>query len=97
MVSGMSERAGKVLRDWRSAQGLSQATLAEMLDTDQPRICKWERGYWEPTVQEAILLDEMSKGAVPVRAWRRSESRRKASRMSRGASAQRRKATGRRC
>ena len=33
----------------RKAIGLSQAEVAELLETNRPNISAWERGQWEPS------------------------------------------------
>lgn len=75
----MSGRAGVALKRWRESEGLTQSGVAELVKVDQPTVAHWEAGRREPSVDEALRLDEVSAGVVSVRVWRHPESRRKAS------------------
>lgn len=52
----MSVKFGKVLREARSRQGLSQEKLAELSDLDRTFISMIERGKRKPTLDTAHRL-----------------------------------------
>ncbi len=57
------------LPTWRLKAGLSQAALAERVGVTQSRLSDWERGHGAPSLDRAIALDELSRGAVPIETW----------------------------
>lgn len=52
------------IKEWRTAQGLSQLDLAKMLRTSDPTINRWEKGQEIPGPAD-ILLDWLIDGVVP--------------------------------
>jgi transcriptional regulator with XRE-family HTH domain len=55
-VASLSAKFGKVLREARTAQGLSQEKLAELSDLDRTFISMIERGKRKPTLDTAHRL-----------------------------------------
>src|SRR5579859_947178 len=60
---------GKRLKRWREAAGYSQEQLADLLESDQASISRWERGLSLPSIRAAILLARLSQGDIPVESW----------------------------
>lgn len=64
----MTEASGR-LRDWRRGQGLTQADLAAKLGVSGATLSDWESGKKEPRIESAVRIEQVTDGAVPVRAW----------------------------
>lgn len=62
-------KAGAALRAWREGAGKEQAALARELGVAPPSLCDWEYGRRRPSSDNALVLDAMSGGAVPVSLW----------------------------
>lgn len=74
-------RAGRVLAEYRSRAGLTQAELADRLCRVKPTltrndISRWERGvrlpgkYWLPRVVQVLELPEQARTAIASVVWR---------------------------
>jgi len=59
---------GKRLLAWREAQKLSQVQAGERVGVSQPTWRRWEHGT-VPALEEAILVEALTGGAVAVRGW----------------------------
>lgn len=64
-----SKSNGERLREWREAQGLSQAQAAARIGAKQGTWAPWESGKKCPSVGRANQLAELTAGAVPVSGW----------------------------
>lgn len=58
------------MREWRRTAGHTQADAAALVGVDQSTWGRWESGVFVPSVLEAIAVEKVSKGAIPVRNWR---------------------------
>lgn len=58
-----------LLRAWREAAGLSQSECARRVNVAQSAWNTWEHGVREPQIRFAVAIEELTSGAVPVRAW----------------------------
>lgn len=57
------------LRDYLATTGTSQVEFARRIGTSQPRISDW--CAFEPTIslENAVLVERVTEGAVPVEVW----------------------------
>jgi DNA-binding XRE family transcriptional regulator len=61
--------SGRRLKRWRESMGYSQEALADLLETDQASISRWERGVGAPGIRVAIKLAKLTGGVLPVDGW----------------------------
>lgn len=74
-------RVMNALRKWRESAGLSIHEVAKMTGIHPSQLSRYEHGHAGVSVDTALLLEKVSKGAVPVEAWSKDEAvRRRASR-----------------
>ena len=52
----MDKFSSDKLRSLREHQKLTQETLAELCEVDATTISGWEKGKWEPSLQNALSL-----------------------------------------
>lgn len=77
-------KPGETLKRWRDAKGLSQDEAAKLLDppSTQGTWASWELGRKPPSLGNALGIERLTDGAIPVREWvpphRRPKRRRKA-------------------
>ena len=57
------------LKEWRKAQGLSQAAAAALIGTHQGTWGPWESGKKVPSTKRANQIALITGGAVPVSGW----------------------------
>lgn len=70
----MNVTAGKRLRSWREAQGLTQKALADLVDEEQSTISRLESSEFPPSLDLAIKLSRLArkrggKLRLPVDMW----------------------------
>lgn len=82
--------AGTKLREWRDAQGLTQAAAADKIQTGQGTWHAWEDGTKAPELRFALALEDLTGGAVKAFEW--AVPRKKPKRRRRRAGAQRKAA-----
>jgi transcriptional regulator with XRE-family HTH domain len=54
--AAIAARWGALIRAKRSAAGLTQVALAELIDGDQPSVSNWERGEFVPSLESQTRL-----------------------------------------
>ena len=59
----------QLLKDWRAASGMTQTAAAEKLGVRPATWSEWESGARQPGRDLAILLEDMTGGAVPLESW----------------------------
>ena len=57
------------LKSYRKLNGLLQEDLGKLLGVQQTTISKLESGFMQPGLELAIQIEDLTKGAVPVRSW----------------------------
>jgi DNA-binding transcriptional regulator YdaS (Cro superfamily) len=50
---------------------ITQADLADKLGVDQTLVSKWLSGHRRPNVDNALAIERLTGGAVPVESWRK--------------------------
>lgn len=66
---------GELLREWRAAEGLSNAKAAELFGVSKARVSQLENDQAEgPGWELANLIERETAGAVPHSAWRKKFS-----------------------
>lgn len=58
-------RAGRLLRQWREGNALSQAQAAERFGASQPTWGRWERGAATPTAKARAELEDLVENLYP--------------------------------
>lgn len=58
-----------LLRAWLRETGTSGAALARRLGVTPGLVSHWVQGRRAPGLADAVVLSDLSAGAVPVRAW----------------------------
>jgi transcriptional regulator with XRE-family HTH domain len=69
MVMPINMQEQSPLGRWREAAGLTQNDVAARVGVTQSRYSDWERGHGKPALNNAIRLEEISEGAVPLELW----------------------------
>jgi transcriptional regulator with XRE-family HTH domain len=64
----MIEGARK-LKEWRVAEGLTQAEFGRQLGVSQDQLSRWEGGATTPRVRILFDIERLTSGAVPASAW----------------------------
>ena len=64
-------QASVYLVRWRTKLKLTQREAAAVLGVTQAGLSNWERDQQTPSVLTALMIEERTKGAVPVRSWGR--------------------------
>ena len=62
------------MRKWRKKADLSQEAAAALVSVDQSTWARWERGTVQPSLDQAVRIQEISKGEMPVHMWKRSNA-----------------------
>jgi transcriptional regulator with XRE-family HTH domain len=62
------------LAAWRSAEGWTQAKVAQAVQTSPEAVGQWENGQRTPSFESAVLLELVSEGALPVEGWGHHET-----------------------
>lgn len=57
------------LKTYRQTNGVRQTDLAKTLGVEQSTISKLESGEIRPSLDLAILIEDVTKKAVPIRSW----------------------------
>ncbi len=56
--------------DWvvkaRESRHWSQADLARMLDLDPARVCRYERGVFEPSMETMVKISQVCNYSLPT-------------------------------
>lgn len=68
----------RLLRKYLDDNGLAQRTLAQKLKRSEAQVSLWLSGQNLPDVVSAGLLEEITDGAVPAKAWSEKPRRTKA-------------------
>jgi transcriptional regulator with XRE-family HTH domain len=58
----------KLLSEWRAKAKLSQTDASGRFGVSQPGYRAWERGT-VPKVEQALHIEKVTQGAVPVASW----------------------------
>jgi DNA-binding XRE family transcriptional regulator len=66
----MSNHGSVLLSAWRKRSGRSQWDIARAIGVRQATLSDWERGSKHPHIDNALRIEEISNGEVPVRSWR---------------------------
>lgn len=68
--SGM-KKPGRLLQLWREEAGITQADMGKRLGgLTRSYMSLLENGRSAPSIQTAIRIQAMTKGAIPVTVWR---------------------------
>ena len=59
----------RLLKEWRTTAGFTQTVLAEKLGVRPATWSEWESGARAPGRDHAVLLEDATKGAVPLESW----------------------------
>jgi transcriptional regulator with XRE-family HTH domain len=59
----------RLLAEWRTKSGLSQAEAAGRFGVSQPTYWAWEKDGAVPKIEQGLLIEKVTKGEVPMRAW----------------------------
>ncbi|WP_437679960.1 helix-turn-helix transcriptional regulator [Sorangium sp. So ce131] len=62
-------RAPELLYEWRLRAGLTQADAGNRVDVAQSTWSDWEAGRKSPGVAQAVALERLTEGHVPVATW----------------------------
>lgn len=63
-MNGKDQYWARLLRSWRSRDGLTQAQLAEMLDVDQTSVSRWERAIDAPRVSTRRRIRDFMRASA---------------------------------
>jgi transcriptional regulator with XRE-family HTH domain len=47
---------GKILKELRTAKGITQEQLANVLRSSKQNVSRWEKGYFEPDQKTTIMI-----------------------------------------
>ncbi len=59
----------KLLKAWRVKRGITQTELAKLAEISQVTVSLYESAQRTPTVANALALQRVTAGAVPVTVW----------------------------
>lgn len=64
-------KPGKALKRWRKGRGLSQTEAGKLMSPPvfQGTWAAWETGRKPPSLGNALELERLTEGAIPVRVW----------------------------
>lgn len=61
--------ATRLLKQWRTREGLTQSSAAEKFGVSQPSYSDYENGRKTPRTKLALHIARVTDGAVPVASW----------------------------
>jgi len=61
--------APELMKEWRTAHGVSQASAAKACDVRQNTWSDWENGRKSPQIRQALRIARVTQQFVPVAAW----------------------------
>lgn len=64
----------KLLAEWRTKSGLSQAEAAVRFGVSQPTYWAWEKDGAAPKIEQGLVIERVTECAVPITSWASSES-----------------------
>lgn len=62
-------KGGTLLRQWREAKNITQTAACAKIGVRCATWSEWESGHRSPGRDLAILVEDLTKGAVPHGAW----------------------------
>lgn len=63
----------QLLKDWRLAADITQTAAAEKLGVRPATWSEWESGARQPGRDHAVLLENLTEGAVPLESWSKEQ------------------------
>ncbi len=69
MAGEKFNRGAQLLRLWRDRKGKTQRDCAVILEIDTSHVNKWENGAMVPSLEYAVVIEQITRGSVPCGSW----------------------------